>query len=440
MFQLKANSKALQLIFERTPEVPQYVRADERKLLQVLINLLGNALKFTQTGKVILRVDRGQGSVREQRSPGAEEPRSRGENHLPPTTYHLPPTYTLHFKVEDTGAGIAPDELKSLFEPFVQTETGRKSQQGTGLGLPISRKFVQMMGGDIEVRSTLGQGTLFQFDIQVGQVDAVNIQTQKPTRRVSGLEPGQPRYRILVVDDRWANRLLLTKLLAPIGFEVREAENGQAAIAIWESWEPHLIWMDMQMPVLNGYEATQRIKSHLKGQATVIIALTASTLEEERAIVLSAGCDDFVRKPFREEVMFDKIAQYLGVRYVYEEKDVEAIAASPRIPKRSFPKGRVVESIKKEKTTSAYLTLPVSGTPTGRSAPYILQSACLQVMPAEWIRNLHQAAVQLDGYLMAELIAQIPEEHTLLARALLEKVNDFDFDQIMHLAREATSL
>jgi hypothetical protein len=128
------------------------------------------------------------------------------------------------------------------------------------------------------------------------------------------------------------------------------------------------------------------------------------------------------------------------VRYVYEEKDVEAIAASPRIPKRSFPKGRVVESIKKEKTTSAYLTLPVSGTPTGRSAPYILQSACLQVMPAEWIRNLHQAAVQLDGYLMAELIAQIPEEHTLLARALLEKVNDFDFDQIMHLAREATSL
>jgi len=446
MFQLKANSKALQLIFERAPEVPQYVHADERKLLQVLVNLLSNALKFTQKGRVILRVARGHSSgVR-----GQEEKQGElGKNSLlPPTTYHLrlssgrslPPTYTLHFEVEDTGAGIAPDELKSLFEPFVQTETGRKSQQGTGLGLPISRKFVQMMGGDIEVRSTLGQGTLFQFDIQVGQVDAVNIQTQKPTPRVSGLEPGQPSYRILVVDDRWANRLLLTKLLAPIGFEVREAENGQAAIAIWESWEPHLIWMDMRMPVLNGYEATQRIKSHLKGQATVIIALTASTLEQERAIVLSAGCDDFVRKPFREEVIFNKMAQYLGVRYVYEQKDVDAITASPRIPKRSFLQGRVVASINNEKTTSAYPTLAFGVPLTERSAPYILQPACLQVMSAEWIRNLHQAAVQLDGYLMAELIAQIPEEHTLLARALLEKVNDFDFDQIMHLAGDATSL
>ncbi len=379
MFQLKAESQNLQLIFERTSEVAQYVRTDERKLRQVLINLLGNALKFTQEGGVILRV-RGE---RQDATP-----------------------YTLIFEVEDTGSGIAPDELESLFEPFVQTETGRKSQQGTGLGLPISRKFVQLMGGEITASSTPGQGTIFQFDIQVELAASANIQTKTVPRRAIGLEAGQPEYRILVVDDALANRLLLTKLLTPVGFQVREAENGREAIALWESWEPHLIWMDMRMPVMNGYEATQYIKSHLKGQATVIIALTASTFEEERAIVLSAGCDDFMRKPFRENAIFEKIAQYLGVRYIYEE---------------------------------SYQPSAISGQLEEKAESYTLKTESLAVMPNEWVEKLHQAAAQLDADTIAQLIAQIPEENNSLAQALLEKVNDFDFEQIMHLAQEVAA-
>ncbi len=391
MLQLKAESQGLQLLFERSPEVPQYVRTDERKLRQVLINLLGNAIKFTQEGGVTLRVGVGK--------------RQETDCLLTGTSMAVRCPLPLLFEVEDTGSGIAPDEMESLFEPFVQTETGRKSQQGTGLGLPISRKFVQLMGGDIKVSSKLGQGTTFRFDIKVKLADAGNIQTQKQTRRVIGLEADQPEYRILVVDDRPANRLLLTKLLTSIGFQVREAQNGQEAIARWESWEPHLIWMDMRMPVLNGYEATQQIKSHLKGQATVIIALTASAFEEERAIVLSAGCDDFMRKPFQENVLFEKMANYLGVRYIYEQNDE-------------------VESLKDEKTNCAFL----------------LQSSSFQTMPNEWVEKLHQAAARLDAEMISQLVAQIPEENNPLAKALLDKVNDFDFDQIMNLAQEATTL
>ena len=139
-------------------------------------------------------------------------------------------------------------------------------------------------------------------------------------RRVVGLEPGQPEYRILAVDDRLESRLLLVKMLSSLGFAVEEAENGVQAVEMWSSWEPHLIWMDMRMPVMDGYEATKQIKAHLKGQATVIIALTASAFDEERSVILSAGCDDFVAKPFREQVILEKMAKYLGVRYVYDQE------------------------------------------------------------------------------------------------------------------------
>ncbi len=397
MLQLKAESKGLQLEIELAPEVPQYVYSDSRKLRQVLINLLGNGIKFTQKGGVTLGVKlvssqwsvvSGQWSVEQQRTT------DNGQR--------TNDTAKLLFEISDTGPGIAPDELESLFDPFVQTSTGRKSQQGTGLGLPISRKFVQLMGGEIAVSTQLGRGTVFKFDIQVEPTEAADIETEKPTRRVIGLEPGQTSYRILVVDDRWENRRLLAKLLTPVGFEVREAENGQEAIALWSSWEPHLIWMDMRMPVINGYEATQQIKSHLKGQATVIIALTASTLEEERAVVLSAGCDDFVRKPFREEVIFEKMAQYLGLRYVYEQL---------------APVSEQSQSVSEKLTKEA-----------------------LAVMPPEWLAQLHQAAAKINAKLIGELIAQIPEEHQPLAQALWEKVNNFDFDRIMNLAQQAAAL
>ncbi len=369
MLHLKADAKGLQLIFERTPDVPQYVKTDEGKLRQVLINLVGNAIKFTEEGGVILR--------------------GKTINHQ-----HL------LFEIEDTGPGIASQEIDKLFEAFGQTETGRKSQQGTGLGLPISQKFVQLMGGNIRVSSILGQGTMFAFDIQISLADPSEVETTKATRKVIGLAPDQPEYRILTVDDRLESRLLLVKLLTNLGFSVREAANGQEAIAQWESWSPHLIWMDMRMPVMDGYEATKQIKSTIKGQATVIIALTASAFEEERTVVLSSGCDDFMRKPFREEILFEKMAEHLGVRYIYEEEKLEksTVGAQGLAPM-------------KEQSLDVYLSQ----------------------MPAEWIAELHQAAVECSDDLIFELAEQIPEENAPLAIALKDLANNFLFDQILDL-------
>ena len=388
MFQLKADTQGIQLTVDRDPDVPQYVRSDERKLRQVSINLLGNAIKFTQKGSVSLRVKMGDDYKNKNKDAATVERQST--------------PYTLHFEVADTGPGIATDELDSLFEPFVQTETGRNSQQGAGLGLPISRKFVQLLGGDITVSSELGKGTVFKFDIKVQPGEADDVQPPEPTRKAIGLEPGQPTYRILVVDDRWANRRLMIKLLEPIGFEVREAENGQEAVSLWESWEPHLIWMDMRMPIVDGYEAAKQIKSHLKGQATVIIALTASTLEEEKAVVLSAGCNDFVRKPFRAETIFEKMAQHLGVCYIYEEQGL------PPDPPLAIA----------EKLTSKALT----------------------VMSVEWLTQLRLAAIELDTIRVDSLFSQIPQEHAALATNLQKMVHNFDFDRILQLAEQAIAL
>lgn len=373
MFKIKAKNQDLSLIFDLEPEVPTYIYADEGKLRQVLMNLLSNAMKFTENGGVTLRI-----------------------GVLPSSVPAPPSSCNLLFEVEDTGYGIAPDELPSLFEAFVQTKTGIRSHSGTGLGLPISRKFVQLMGGEITVQSILNQGSIFSFQIPVRLCDAADVPSASPTQAVIGLVPGQPSYRILAVDDRVESRLLLVKLLSSLGFEVREAENGQAAINIWQQWQPHLIFMDMRMPVMDGYEATQYIKTHLQGQATVIIALTASAFAEHRASVLSIGCDDFISKPFREDLLLSKIGEHLGVRYQYQE------------------------------TTSA--TSPPPETP----APLTLQ-AQLQQMPPPWRENLRQAAIQGRETQMLELLTQLPATEVTLLETLTYWVENFEYDKIIEI-------
>ena len=387
MFQLKADEKRLQLLFERTPEVPRYVQADEVKLRQVLINLLNNALKFTAEGGVSVRV----ATASSWRSAVSQQKQRTSDRSQ----------LTIYFEVEDTGAGIAPEELDSLFTAFVQTATGKQAQEGTGLGLPISRKFVQLMGGDIGVSSRVGRGTTFKFDIQVVAVDATEVErTQQQTRRVIALEPNQPRYRLLIVDDKPINRQLLIKLLNPLGFELKEASNGREAVEIWNEWEPQLIWMDMRMPVMDGYEATKQIKSTTKGQATAIIALTASVFEEERAVVLSAGCDDFLRKPFREEDIFETMNKHLGVRYVYEDRRAG------------------------------------SSMDEGRDDLQVLTNAAIAALPAEWVDNLQQAILQGDLQLMAAVIEQIRTLNTPLATGIRGCIDNFEYDRILTLIPE----
>ncbi len=312
MFRLRAENKQISLTFELSSNLPRAIRTDEIKLRQVLINLLYNAIKFTEEGRVTLQVKR------------------------------LSEEQNLQFEVSDTGPGIAHEEMSNLFKAFAQTKTGHQAQESTGLGLSISRKFVQLMGGDtIKVESPThqlgdkgGLGATFTFDIPVEIVENSQIQnpsdlkSQKSQNRVVGLAPNQPYYRLLFVDDDLNNRLLLHQLLDPLGFDLREAENGQQAIEIWQIFQPHLIWMDMRMPLLDGYEATRIIKelanqrdyteSDPKIVNPKIIALTASSFEEEKINILATGCDDFLRKPFRNVEFFRMMSQHIGVQFVYE--------------------------------------------------------------------------------------------------------------------------
>jgi signal transduction histidine kinase/FixJ family two-component response regulator len=310
MFGYTAQDKGLELTVDRAAGLPRRLRGDPLKLRQVLINLLSNAVKFTTRGGVTLSV-----GVRSAEAPA--EPR-------------------LSFRLADTGCGIAPEELDEICSPFVQAQAGRQAREGAGLGLAISRHFVALMGGELRVESAVGRGTVVSFDLPLreadGRPDAVGADARG--RRVVGLASGQPRFRILVADDRWASRHLVVRLLAPLGFELAEAGDGEEAVQIWERWQPHLILMDLRMPVLDGWQATRRIKASPRGRSTPIIALTASSFEEERADVLAAGCDDFLRKPFHEDDLLELLSKHLGVVFVHEDEPAASRAAS--LPRSSL--------------------------------------------------------------------------------------------------------
>lgn len=366
MFRMKAQAKGLQLLLEIAPDLPQFIHTDESKLRQVLVNLVGNAVKFTERGAIALRA-----------KPSEESP------------------LTLLFEVEDTGYGIPPEELPRLFQPFVQTESGHNAHEGTGLGLAISQKFVNLMGGEITVSSTVGMGALFRFSIQTAIANPLPQSTELSRPTVIGLAPDQPTYRILIVEDKAENRQVLRELLVSVGFEVQEAVNGLEAIERWEDWQPHLIWMDIRMPVMDGYEATQRIRAASEQQkrlAPIIIAVTGSVFEEDRKIAIAMGCDDFVRKPFQVSVIFEKMEELLGVRYRYA-----ALEFNPARPALSL-------------------------TPTE-----------LSVMPVEWLDELARSASCANTKQLLHLIGQIPETHAQLATALRQLVNDFCFEEIVEL-------
>lgn len=379
MFQLKANSKGLQLIVQISPDTPHYIETDESRLRQILINLLSNAIKFTESGSVTLRVKLGN-----------------KENYSvsPMTNYQLP----IIFEVEDTGCGIAPEELERLFQPFVQGDAGRQSVAGTGLGLTISQCFAQLMGGNIKIASQQGKGTVISCNIPVKAVTPSNadeyLQKVQKAQAIA-LAPDQPKYRILVVEDKWESRQLLRQMLSPFGFEVFEAENGQAGVEQWEKIEPHLIFMDMQMPVMDGYEAIKRIRSSLKGQATVIIALTASVLDEAKAITMAIGCNDFISKPFQEQVLLEKIGEYLGVRYIYEWNE------------------KSVQNSDKENR--------------------VLTCEDLKIMSSQWHKQLNMAALIGDDQQILALLEQIPAQNANLKATLQELVHDYRFEIIVDI-------
>ncbi len=365
MFRLRAQAKGLQLIVEPAPDLPQFVSGDDGKLRQILINLLGNAFKFTDSGGVALRVRWVDG--------------------------------VSTFEVEDTGQGIAESEIHRLFEAFVQTTSGQISNEGTGLGLAITRNYIEMMGGNIEVASEEGRGTRFTFVLPFAIADEPDTEQQE--LRVVGLETNQPAYRVLVVDDKWENRRLLAKLLFDVGFQVQEAANGDEAVAQWTSWQPEVIWMDIQMPVLDGYEATRQIRAleserqRPDGRRTVILAVTASAFTHDRAAIVEAGCDDFVPKPFRNTTIFEKMAEHAGVRFTYSRT-----AHEPR---------------------------PARGTES------VVTEDRIAALPPELLASLTKAVVQGDIELALDVSDEISRVDAPLGQELRNLVRNYRFDDIL---------
>ena len=302
MMRVRAEAKNLALDVVQSAEFPRRVRADAPKLRQVLINILGNAIKYTEKGSVTLRLGAG----------------------LADNAGRL----LLTFSVEDTGIGIAQEDQAQIFEAFVQL--GKPAvQKGTGLGLTITRQFVELMGGTIHVESAPGKGSRFSVELPVELAQESEVMAPRmDSRRIIGLEPGQPEYRVLVVEDEKGNSMVLERILESAGFLVGVATDGAQGVEVFQTWHPHFICIDLRMPVMDGFEATKRIRALEGGRDVKIAAVTASVFADERSQVLAAGMDDLVRKPYRPSELFDCIARHLGVRY----RRAEALPASPREP------------------------------------------------------------------------------------------------------------
>lgn len=370
MFRVRTDAKGLQFILTGIDSIPCYVIVDENKLRQVLVNLLGNAVKYTHAGGIFVHFaveDKVLDRIR------------------------------LVVEVRDTGAGIAEGELEQVFQYFEQAASGRQSKSGTGLGLAISREYARMMGGDVTVTSRVGEGSTFRLEIAVQEGIKPDLAEKKRKGMVVGLEPGQFTPRILVAEDKAESRRLMVNLLEDVGLEVREAAEGEEAISVFEEYRPHLIWMDMRMPVMNGLEATRRIKATEAGKSTVVIALTAHALEEEREPILAAGCDDLVRKPFREEEIFELMAKHLGLKYLYE-----------RDPKEENP-------IQPERELTA---------------------AQLAALPAGLRRELHDAVLRLDPSRILKVVEKIAERDASLGAALRTFTDNLDYPRLLQLLEQ----
>ncbi|WP_017292846.1 ATP-binding protein [Geminocystis herdmanii] len=369
IFTLKAQEKNLDFTINYQHLSLRYINTDTLKLRQILINLLSNAIKFTSSGNITVNLK---------------------------AKPLILPEYDLWFEIIDTGIGISKEDETKIFQAFQQSEIGKHTPEGTGLGLTITKQFIQLMGGDIYVTSQESIGSTFRFNIKVKEVKPNTIIQIPQKSRVIALAPNQPQYRVLVVDDKWVNRQLLIKLLQPFGFELQEAENGKQAIEIWQNWQPHVIWLDMRMPVMDGYETIKRIKSTIQGNATIVIALTTSVLGNQQQIILDAGCDDYVRKPFLDSTIFEILEKHLGLKFIYE---------------------KIPEINHHQKVT-----------PTE-----ILTLESLAIMPSQWHQELKKAVLMLDEKKMLFLIEQIPSNHHQIREKLRQLVSNFETEKIIDL-------
>ena len=359
MMRSRVEAAGLQFLVELDDEVARYVVCDAQKVRQIMLNLLGNALKFTTEGGVSLRVKT------------VADPRLQ-----------------LVIEVEDSGAGIPEGQQKRIFEPFVQLQ--EVGAPGTGLGLAIVREYLQLMGGEVEVSSRAGFGSLFKLSIPVEPAQAQDLTPSHESQRVAALAPGQPEWRVLVVEDEPLNRQLLGRLLEEVGFVVAFAENGTECLKIFPEFRPHLIWMDRRMPVMDGLETTTRIRQREDGREVKIAAVTASVFEDQREEWMRAGIDAFVRKPFRESEIFDCMADLLGVEYLYQDRSEQ-------------PQSQ-----------------PTADLPTE-----------LAVLPAELRTQLAQTLVVAETTQLAAALGQVRDRSPALADLLEHYIREFNYAPIL---------
>jgi PAS domain S-box-containing protein len=363
MFRGRASSKRLAYSVKAGDELPASLRGDAGKLRQILINLVGNAVKFTDAGRVSVTA-----SWRDGRAV---------------------------FEVEDTGPGMTPEESQRLFAAFSQAEAGRKQQEGTGLGLALSRSYARLMDGDITLLSEPGHGSLFRAEVALPESPAGAAPARGRARRVKSLEAGSRRSSILVVDDDEAGRMLLGRLLGAVGFAIRTADDGEQGVLAWREAQPDLIFMDVNMPVLDGLGATRRIRAEeaATGLArTPVVALSASVFEHERADIREAGCDSFLAKPFREGDLFDLLARMLGVSYVYEDAAARA---------------------------------PVAAKPLTRER--------LRELPEDWRRRFRDALQLADMAEATRLVAEIEGHESRLASEIAARLRAYRMDELEEL-------
>jgi signal transduction histidine kinase/CheY-like chemotaxis protein len=360
----RALQKGLALHLQRLEE-PLVVRIDPSRLRQVLINLLNNAVKFTDHGSVTLRV---------------KVTPADGTGEL-----------LLTFEVEDTGEGIAPADQAEIFGAFVQGSTANR-HEGAGLGLTISRQIADLMGGTLQVESAPGRGSCFRLQIKAQRAQDTEVDREEQLQYVVGIAEGQPEYRILVVEDQRENRMLLERLLANAGFQVRVAENGAQGVDEFLKWRPHFIWMDLRMPVMDGVEATRRIRACEGGHEVKIAALTASGYPRERSEILAGGMDDYVRKPYRPAEIFECIARHLGVRY-----QVATAGAECGVPE-----------------------------PVGE-----LEAGDLSALPSGLRTVLRDALIRLDPAAISNAIELISQEHRTLGSVLSRYAGRYTYTKIL---------
>ncbi|MCU1324969.1 MAG: multi-sensor hybrid histidine kinase [Bryobacterales bacterium] len=376
MFRLRAEAKHLRFEVLVDGESAPYILADQVKIRQVLINLLGNAIKFTNRGYTRLHVTLGRAKA----------------NNL-----------WLSARVEDTGPGISDEDKEKLFQSFSQAKGG--TNNGTGLGLAISRAFARLMGGDLTLSSSPGAGSIFRFEIPVERGDGKVAIRQGPSRRVMRIRAGQEAPRILIADDLHENRDWLMKLLTEIGFSVRCSDDGESAIREWRDWAPHLILMDVHMPVINGLEATRRIKASQAGKDTAIIIISASVLDHDRLQFRESGADDFLAKPCHEDALLEKMRILLPLGYDYEGSN--EVEAQPELPLADFG----------EKPITNY--------------------GQLRQLPGELIEGLRDATLNGDKKLLNKLIARLDAtQFADIARKLQDLSDGYEYDALIRFLEE----